>query len=267
MTVPGYEYWGLMAETWDLLRGDTSNWVDRFFYLELIQREGQPVLDVGCASGRILLDFLQQGIDIDGVDNSPELLAIGKRKAAGLGLNPSLTCQSMQTLNLPRRYQVILVPSSSFQLLTDPADARAALARFHAHLRAGGVLAMPFMDLWRSGEPLDSGMALSSEKVRPQDGATVRHWSRSFYDPSTQLESSDDSYEILVDGMVIQSEEHTQAPATRGYSLQQAVALLTQAGFVDVCAWSGFTWEPATESDRLFTLTGRKATQESCDVN
>ncbi len=28
MKLPEYEYKGLMAEAWDVLRGDTSNWAD-----------------------------------------------------------------------------------------------------------------------------------------------------------------------------------------------------------------------------------------------
>ncbi|RMD61276.1 class I SAM-dependent methyltransferase, partial [Candidatus Parcubacteria bacterium] len=36
-----YEYHGLLATTWDLLRGDTSDWEDRFFYLDLIRQYGQ----------------------------------------------------------------------------------------------------------------------------------------------------------------------------------------------------------------------------------
>ena len=85
MTVPNYEYSGLMAQAWDLLRGDTSQWSDRFFFLDIIQRYGQPVLDIGCGTGRLLLDYLAQGIDVDGVDNSPQMLALCRQKAAQQG--------------------------------------------------------------------------------------------------------------------------------------------------------------------------------------
>ena len=33
-----YEYRGLLASTWDLFRGDTSNWEDKFFYEKIIQK-------------------------------------------------------------------------------------------------------------------------------------------------------------------------------------------------------------------------------------
>ena len=76
-----YEYRDLLAKTWDLMRGDTAQWPDRFFYREFIDRHGGPVLDVGCGTGRLLLDYLMDGIDIDGVDNSPEMLALCREKA------------------------------------------------------------------------------------------------------------------------------------------------------------------------------------------
>jgi len=95
-----YEYRGLMAATWDLFRGNTSRWADRFFYKEAIAQSGQPVLDVGCGTGRLLLDFLADGIDADGVDNSPEMLARCRQKADTLGLRPRLYEQPMEALEL-----------------------------------------------------------------------------------------------------------------------------------------------------------------------
>ena len=150
-----YEYRGLKAATWDLLRGDTSRWGDRATFREVIARHGQPVLDVGCATGRLLLNYLAEGIDIDGVDLSPEMLALCRAKAAARGLNPTLYQQAMETLDLPRRYRSILVPSSTFQLLTDAEQARNAMRHFFDHLLPGGALAMPFMVLWRAGDPLE----------------------------------------------------------------------------------------------------------------
>jgi hypothetical protein len=109
-----HPYRGMMGEYWDLLRGDTSQWPGRPYFLKIIRNSGEPALDVACGTGRLLLDYLQEGVDIDGVDISPEMIARCRHKAAQAGLSPNLYVQAMQSLNLPRQYQTIIVPSSSF---------------------------------------------------------------------------------------------------------------------------------------------------------
>ena len=255
-TTPNYEYYGMIAEFWDLFRGDTSTWEDRFFYLATVKKFGQPALDIGCGTGRILLDFMQQGIDIDGVDNSPDMLALLKQKAEKLNLNPTVYQQEMYELSLPRKYQIILVPSSSFQLLLDEMLPPLAMDRFYEHLLPGGILVMPFMTLWKQGDPLES--EFTREAVRPEDGATVRRWQYSRFDPETNLEDAIDRYEIVRDGNVIASEEHKQSPATRSYTQEQAVALYQKAGFRDIQVFHEFTFEPVKPEDDTFCVLGVK---------
>lgn len=254
MANPSYEYYGMMAEFWDLFRGDTSTWEDRFFFLDLVKKYGTPVLDVGCGTGRILLDFMQLGFDIDGIDNSPEMLMRLHQKAEELNLRPRVYQQEMKELSLPRKYKTILVPSSSFQLLLDPSLPPIAMSRFYEHLLPCGVLAMPFMTLWKQGEPLES--EFTREAIRPKDGATIRRWQHSRFDPETNLEHTIDRYEIVRDGNVIATEEHHQSPATRSYTQDQAVDLYQRAGFKDIQVLHEFTFEPAKPEDTLFSVLG-----------
>lgn len=254
--LPGYEYYGLMAETWDLFRGDTSGWEDRSFYLAIIQESGQPVLDVGCGTGRLLLDYLSQGIDIDGVDISPEMLALCRQKMQSMGLKANLFEGDMQTMHLPQNYRTIMVPSSSFQLVLEPRHAILSINNLYAHLEAGGTLVMPFMKIWKEG--FDSSWRLTGEKVRPRDGATVKRWSRNWFDHENQLESNEDRYEVIKDGVTIASEHHVRSPATREYTQRQALDLYIQAGFVDLQVYKGFTHEQASGDDEIFTVSGVK---------
>ena len=256
-TTPSYEYYGMLAEFWDLFRGDTSTWEDRFFYLEIVKKYGQPVLDVGCGTGRILLDFMGQGIDIDGVDNSPDMLALLKQKAEKLNLQPTVHQQEMTELSLPRKYQTILVPSSSFQLLLDAALPPIAIEHFYEHLLPGGVLVMPFMTLWKEGDPLES--ELTREAVRPSDSTTIRRWQYSRFEPETDFEDTIDRYEIIRDGSVVTSEEHHQSPATRSYTQDQAVRLYQKAGFENIQVFHKFTFEPVNPEDTVFCVLGFKS--------
>ena len=258
---PDYEYKGLMAASWDLLRGDTSTWEDRFFFRDLIGKKGQPVLDVGCGTGRLLLDYLADGVDIEGVDNSPEMLALCREKAERLGLRPTLYLGEMQELDLPRKYKVIIVPSSSFQLVLDPGDAAETMRRFFAHLLPGGTLAMPFMVLWtgEDDQPITAeDWYLLAEKVRPDDGLLVRRWVRSRYDLDNQLEHTEDRYELLRDGEIVASEYHSRSPATRWYSQEQARALYTDAGFTDIRFLKYASFERASQDDNIYMVLGTR---------
>jgi len=262
-----YEYRGLIAASWDLLRGDTSGWADRPFYRAIIAATGQPVLDVGCGTGRLLLDYLAAGIDIDGVDNSPEMLVRCRARALALGLAPALYEQPMEALALPRRYRTILVPSSSFQLLTEAAAAAAALRRFSAYLEPGGTLVMSFMVLWtaevaartveiRPGVFAAPDWYRLGEQVRPEDGLLVCRWVRATYDVPQQLEHTEDRYELLRDGAIVATEHHRRSPATRWYSQAEALQLYADAGFVDLRCTRDFTPDLAGPADTVFCVHG-----------
>lgn len=256
MNVAEYEYRGLMAQTWDLLRGDPSGQGDYGFYLEMIRASGEPVLDVGCGTGRLLLDYLEAGIDIDGVDVSPEMLALCREKARTRGLTPTLFEQSLDIISLPRTYRTILGTSSVLQLIVDLSDAQRAIARLYAYLEPGGVLVSPFMTLWKEGMPLEREW----EKVamRDEDGALLHRMGRVWYEPKEECEHTEDIYQVFVEDQVVAAEHHRRSPAARSYTQSQARRLFEQAGFTDIRFLHGFIDELAWSEDALFTVVGFK---------
>ncbi len=145
-----------------------------------------------------------------------------------------------------------MVPSSSFQLVLDPALAVQTTRRFFAHLEPGGTLAMPFLVMAEAYEE-----HWTKEAILP-DGTTVRRTANAWYDPATQLERTDDLYDVVREGEVVRSERHVRSPATRAYTRSQAVALHEAAGFVDVEVLSNFTREPTKPDDWVFTVVARR---------
>lgn len=253
-----YEYRDLMAATWDLFRGDTSKWEDKFYYEKMIRQYGQPVLDVGCGTGRLLLDFLAQGIDVDGIDISPEMLAICRENAEVLNLNPALYQQGMEELDLPRKYCTIIVPSLSFQLVVDAVLAAQAIERFYEHLEIGGVLIIPVRIFWEEGDPEELDWKMLAEMTRPEDGAILRHWAHATFDGENQLQHTQDRYEIWVDDELVESEYHERSPALRWYTQNQMLSLFRAAKFEDIRVLRGFEDKPASEEDTLYTMIGIK---------
>jgi hypothetical protein len=186
-------------------------------------------------------------------------LDVCRQKALQAGLRPVLFQQQMENLDLPHRYRTIIVPSSSFQLVTDVHAAAEAMRRFFQHLELGGTLVIPFMLLGPPhGDARDAKdeWRLIQEAARPEDGATVRRWMKANYDVPNQLEHTQDRYEVIRGEEIVSAEYHARSDATRWYTQQQAADLFSVAGFTDVHMVSEFTDQPATAEDTIFSVFG-----------
>ena len=82
-------YRGLCASTYDLLVPPDAVGNVAFFR-ELIRDAGEPALEIGCGTGRLLLQYAAAGLDVEGVDLSEEMLGICRTKAAALGVDVGL---------------------------------------------------------------------------------------------------------------------------------------------------------------------------------
>ena len=253
-----YEDRDMLASTWDLRRGDMSDSPDRQFCRNFVEINGQPALDVGCGTGRLLLEFMADGMQVDGVDVSPEMVELCRQKAADQSLSPNLYVQAMEALALPRRYRSIIVPSYSFQLVTDLHDAERTLRRFYEHLSPGGRLLLTIWHSKRDGPAEWSDWYLIAEKERSEDGKVIRRQERSMYDPATQLRHTENRYELLENGQVLYAEEHRRSPELRNYTLAQIRQMLAKARFTEIEAVSEYSSDPATEDDGYFCIMGKR---------
>ena len=52
------------------------------YWVETAKAAAGPVLEIACGTGRVLLPVRKAGVDIDGLDQSPEMIARLKDKAA-----------------------------------------------------------------------------------------------------------------------------------------------------------------------------------------
>ncbi len=64
---------------------------------------GQPALDVGCGSGRLLVPWVSDGLGVDGVDASADMIEACRGAARAAGCEPALYVQPTHRLDLRRR--------------------------------------------------------------------------------------------------------------------------------------------------------------------
>jgi len=99
-----------------------------------------PILDVGAGTGRVSLDLLRRGHSMTALDVDPDLLGALRRRAGAGAI--ATVCADARELDLAEKdFALVLVPMQTLQLFGGSTQRRAFLARAHAHLRPGGLLA------------------------------------------------------------------------------------------------------------------------------
>lgn len=168
------------------------------FYLDLARAADGPILDVACGTGRVMLPCLKEGLDVDGLDLAPTMLARLWEKAQKLGFRPQLHQASMAEFRLPRRYALIIIPFNAFvhNLTTD--DQVATLVRCREHLQPEGLLAF---DTFFPGAAIvaapDGVRNLEAEARHPETGMPVRMFDTHTLDRVNQLMHSSMEFEML----------------------------------------------------------------------
>ncbi len=112
-------------------------------YARFVQRWGKPALELGCGHGEPLLELVAAGLDVTGLDSSADMLELCRNEAQRRGLRVQLVCQSMQAMDIGRRFRSIYLAGPTFQLIIDLADVATALHRIAAHLTPGGRALIP----------------------------------------------------------------------------------------------------------------------------
>ncbi len=245
-------HYGLMAESWAEFSTDAH---EVPFFLQEIARHGQPVLDVACGTGRILLPLLRAGIDIDGCDISADMLKYSRSKAASEALNPNLYNQPMHAFELPRKYKTITI-CDAFDLTGDREKGLETLRHCYSHLEEDGALLFNIQAEYTTQESWEWWL---SEKRKglpqpwPEDGRRSISSDGSEYvtrfrligvDPLEQSYTRQVCLEKWQSGTLIAAEEYT----LRGnmYLKNELLLMLKVAGFHEIFVRGDYSDEPAT---------------------
>lgn len=257
---------GLVARWWAEFNRDGP---EVAWFRGFVEQHGEPALDVGCGTGRLLLPLARAGLDIDGIDVSGDMLAYCRNRAQDEGLEPGLTQQPMHRLNLERRYRTIFA-CGSFGLGGTWTLAREALRRFRRHLRPGGAVAIDLpgavaAGTWRAWAERQVGKVprpwpREGERKTAGDGSVLELRSRlADIDPEAQTQTVEIRVELSRDGALVEADQYSLLELI--YAEDQLAGLLEEVGFGDVSAVDGYELpNPKGGTQAVRILTGRRCT-------
>jgi SAM-dependent methyltransferase len=230
------------------------------FWSGLARQWGGPVLELGCGSGRVLLHLAREGFETTGVDSSPAMLGLARRR---LELQPSLagriTLQEgdFVRLRLEKTFPLVILPFNTFAHITAPEDVRAALAAFAAHLAPDGrvVLSLP-NPIPLYGDPQEALVLERTFRDGERD-VTVQQFSSLRVDRTAQLGFITWMYdEIDRAGGVTR----TTVPMTLRYFFpNELAALFEPAGLRLEHTWGDYDRSPFDDDSPVLLAVGRRS--------
>jgi 2-polyprenyl-3-methyl-5-hydroxy-6-metoxy-1,4-benzoquinol methylase len=220
------------AERYDLVYGSYATGELVAFYRRQVSRYGEPVLELGCGSGRLLIPLAEDGTAITGIDVAPAMLDLARKKAASRSVAIDVSVMDMRRFDLDRRFKLVLLPANAMMHLVRREDIDACLAGVARHLAPGGRLVVevynPSVELLAS--PPDKRTPVA-EYTDPQTGARIAVTSEIAYDAATQVNRVTYHYAATTPSGKPTAGPEALTLEMRQFFPQELDALLTHAGF------------------------------------
>jgi SAM-dependent methyltransferase len=230
------------------------------FWCELAREHTGPVLELGCGSGRVLLHLAREGFETTGVDSSPEMIALARRrleKQPAIAGRIQLLETDFRRFDLNKKYPLVIAPFNTFSHLTESADADEALRSIAAHLAPGGTLALALPNPIPIYSAPPEGLVLERTFQDGGRGTTVQQFSSLRLDRIAQLGHITWIYdEVDPSGRV----SRTTVPMTLRYFFPNEITVrLERAGLTLRHAWGDYDRSPFVEESPVLIVIGGRA--------
>jgi len=202
--------------------------VELDFYLSFVKFNNMKVLEPMCGNGRMLIPFLQRGIDIEGFDISEEMLNVCEEKGKKLGLNPIVFLEKIERFKRNKYYDLIMVPFGSFSLLPDKL-VHESLQNLKSVLKSDGKLLLTVMI--KNVEVEEVPDWIETNRVQFVDQMIIEY-KKMKYDQESKVLNIELKYQS-VQGEQLAKIETMDFPI-RLYELEEFKDLLQTNGFRDV---------------------------------
>lgn len=245
-------FYETVARYYDAEVGEKTD--DLLMYSRLAEDYGEPIFDVGCGTGRVLLHLAQEGYTVHGIDDSPSMLnRLENRLQAMPHLREfiSYTQGDVLTFTTDERYKMILLTYNALMHFHLQSTQIQLLENLRKIMADDGLLVL---DLPNAGETFATqetdAILLDREFVEPETGHLVMLQSHSYLDRTTQLLHVTWIYdEIEGDGNL----KRLRVPhVLRYYFFPEIKLLLERCGFEITGVYGGTDEEPFEDgSERM----------------
>lgn len=183
-------------------------------------------LELGCGSGRLLLDLLQDGYDVEGMEFSAEMIQLLEASAKNRSLSPKVYhADALEPLDLDSKYSSFLIPAFTLQLFSREQSAD-LLKRLHDSAKEKAALYITTFMPWAeiTGELEEDEWYLDKE-ITLEDHSVARCETRHSIDRLNQTLHRFHRYS-LTSSNGMDTETHKSEQMLRYYGLPELSMIL-----------------------------------------
>jgi len=154
------------------------------FFVNEANKSSGEVLELMSGTGRVSIPLLKAGVKLTCVDISAELNAIFKSKLRQMGLQADVYQMDVCQLDLPKKFDMIIIPFHSFAHIASPDDQRKALDQIYQHLLPGGTFICTLGNPALRQKAVDGRLRLFKEYPLPDEQGVLLLWILENHDPN-----------------------------------------------------------------------------------
>ncbi|MCF7800426.1 MAG: class I SAM-dependent methyltransferase [Candidatus Marinimicrobia bacterium] len=227
---------------------DYDIWVEDI--LNFIREDGsvKTLLDVSCGTGSMAIRFARAGMQVSGVDISPEMIGEARKKVhqAGLADGIELTVGDMRDIQYSKPFDLMINLHDGLNYLPDAGVVNTFFQHAHDLLRPEGWLIADVVTPLLCENHFKGYREIFSDESGGYERVTD-------YDSGTRIASTIFTFEISP--TEIQVEEHLQ----RAYDLEEVKAMCKASPFKKYQILDDEDFRPADGSSERFYVILRKA--------
>lgn len=114
------------------------------FYQKFLSRNNK-IIEFGCGTGRVLINLLEQGYNISGLDISKGMLEHLKTKLKQKGLNTNIFNKNLVRFSLKGKYDSGILSQRTLNFITTPNEQKKSLLNINKTLKTGAKLIINLM--------------------------------------------------------------------------------------------------------------------------
>ena len=228
---------------------------DVALYLQLAEIVGDPILELGCGSGRIIAPLAAAGHDVTGVDRSASMLKRARHRLAASGSDDvALVLAEMDQLpdTLAGRHGLAILSHNTLLHATTSDAQRAVLTAARSALDPRGMLALDVINPIGGIATADDGRVTLEGRWELHGGSVAKFSTRSV-DHSSQRIVTDIWYDhVDPRGVVHRTATRLEL---RYVTVSELLLQLELCGFVEPQVYGSYDLDPYSEVSPRIVVT------------